>query len=215
VELLFVELHEEVPVSHCVSDLGATIRTERFVPYFLDKFRGKKAYPGKNHMYILFPDRGAFTRYSESAKEVLSLDNDHIIFIEKTRVGEQTSIVQKLFYEQGEGQPLGEKTTFKSTDHILIVDDFTNSGGTLFGAVDLVNNLTTGEETPAVDIYVSHIVATYDQKVVSSIKEKLHAMGPKCRLFCTNSIPMTTDLLKDDPQIEVVDISDFLADIVQ
>merc|ERR1719159_1036629 len=86
-ELLFVELHEEGPVCRSVSDLGATIRMERFVPYFLDKFKAKPAYPGKNNMYILFPDHGAYDRYAEAVKKVLSLDNDHILFIKKTRVG--------------------------------------------------------------------------------------------------------------------------------
>lgn len=210
VELLFVELHEEAPVKQCANDLGATLRMERFVPYFLDKFKGKRAYPGKNNMYVLFPDKGAYDRYEASVRQILSLDNDHIVYIQKTRVGEQITQVEKLFFDQG------EKESFKPTDHILILDDFTNSGGTLFGAVNLVQKMTGGsEDVPDVSIYVSHLVATYDLKVVESLKKKLRSMGPKCRFFCTNSIPMTSDLLKGEPQCEVVDISDFIADMVQ
>merc|ERR1712151_1439354 len=104
VELVFVELHEEVPVSHAVSDLEATIRMERFVPYFLNRVKGKKDYPGKNNMYILFPDHGAYERYAEGVREVLGLDDDHIVFIKKTRVGETISQEQKLFYEHRGGK---------------------------------------------------------------------------------------------------------------
>jgi hypothetical protein len=121
VELVFVELHEEVPVSQSVSDLGATIRMERFVPFFLDKYKGKKTYPGKKSMYILFPDHGAHNRYSQAVKDKLGLDDDHILYIQKTRVGEQITQSQKLFYEQGHSKELGEKTSFIPSDNVLII----------------------------------------------------------------------------------------------
>merc|ERR1719162_1364705 len=108
-ELLFVELHEEKPVHHCVSDLNTVIRMERYVPYFLDKYKSKRDYPGKAHMFVLFPDHGAYDRYSRSVIDVLKLDFDHILFINKTRVGESTEIEQKLFFEQMDGSKPGEK----------------------------------------------------------------------------------------------------------
>jgi len=212
-ELLFVELHEEGPVCRSVSDLGATIRMERFVPYFLDKFKAKPAYPGKNNMYILFPDHGAYDRYALSVLERLKLDTDHILYIKKTRVGESIGQEQKLFYDES-GAEKQRTDLFVDKDHILIVDDFTNSGSTLFGAVELVKKCATAGSKVAVSIFVSHLVATYDPKVVESLKEKLHKLGPECRFFTTNSIPLTTDLLKDDPQASVIDISDFIADMV-
>jgi len=211
-ELLFVELHEEGPVAHSVTDLNTQIRMERYVPYFLDKYKAKRSYPGKAHMYILFPDHGAYNRYNKAVVETLKLDPDHILWINKTRVGESTEIEQKLFWDD-KGTP-GQKNEFTPQDSILIVDDFTNSGGTLFGAVELVKGKTKGEGTITVHIFVSHLVATYDDKVVAKLKTQLHSLGPECRLFVTNSIPQTTDLLKDDPQVEVCDLSDFIADFV-
>lgn len=212
-ELLFVELHEEAPVSHSVSDLGATIRMERFVPYFLDKFKGKSTYPGKLHTYVLFPDHGAYDRYGASVVERLKLDSNHILFIKKTRVGESIGQEQKLFFEAPEGEQ--EKTTlFTAKDTVLIIDDFTNSGSTLFGAVNLVRKCSEAGANPSVTIFVSHLVATYDPKTVSSLLEKLHELGPTCRFFTTNTIPSTTNLMKGDPQVEVLDISDFIADLV-
>mmetsp|Transcript_69534 Transcript_69534/g.122972 ORF Transcript_69534/g.122972 Transcript_69534/m.122972 type:complete len:463 (-) Transcript_69534:115-1503(-) len=212
-ELLFVELHEEGPVARSVSDLGATIRMERFVPYFLDKFKAKAGYPGKNNMYILFPDHGAYDRYALSVVERLKLDADHILYIKKTRVGESIGQEQKLFYDEN-GEEKERTELFSTKDSILIVDDFTNSGSTLFGAVELSRKCAAAGSKPTVSIFCSHLVATYDPKVVASLKEKLHALGPECRFYTTNSIPKTTDLLKDDPQANVIDISDFIADMV-
>jgi phosphoribosylpyrophosphate synthetase len=212
-ELLFVELHEEAPIKHAVSDLGATVRMERFVPYFLEKFKAKEASPGKANTFVLFPDRGAHSRYCSSVVQHLELDFDHLLFIQKTRVGDSIDQVQKLFFEQRQGA-LGEKTSFKAEDHVLIIDDFTNSGSTLFGAVNLVHKMVEAEGRPSVSIFVSHLVAAYDPKVVLSLKAKVHDLGPQCRFYTTNTIPITTDLLRGDDQIEILDISDFIADLV-
>jgi len=212
-ELLFVELHEEQPIAHSVSDLGATIRMERFVPYFLDRFKGRPDYPGKAGTYVLCPDKGAYDRYYSAVLDRLKLDEDHILFMKKTRVGEKIGQEQQLFFNIGQDD-LGEKSSFAGSDHILIIDDFTNSGSTLFGAVDLVRKLVEKGGSPAVSIFVSHLVATYDTKVVQKLQEKLHSLGPTCRFFTTNSIPQTTDLLKTDPQIKVFDVADFIADLV-
>jgi len=216
-ELLFVELHEEVPVSHSVSDLGATIRMERFVPYFLEKYKGMPKYPGKTNMFILFPDRGAFDRYSAAVDNVLKLDYDHVLYIKKTRVGEKTEAEPKLFY-QGPSD-LGNKELFDAKDHVLIIDDFTNSGGTLFNAVNLVRAMAkssgdTAIEDMRVTIFVSHLVALYDRDVLNSLLKKLHDLGENVKFLTTNTIPSMTNLVKDDPQVEVLDISEFIADLV-
>jgi len=215
--LLFVELHEEVPVSHSVSDLGATIRMERFVPYFLEKYKGMPKYPGKTNMFILFPDRGAFDRYSAAVDNVLKLDYDHVLYIKKTRVGEKTEAEPKLFY-QGPSD-LGNKELFDAKDHVLIIDDFTNSGGTLFNAVNLVRAMAkssgdTAIEDMRVTIFVSHLVALYDRDVLNSLLKKLHDLGENVKFLTTNTIPSMTNLVKDDPQVEVLDISEFIADLV-
>lgn len=215
-ELLFVELHEEAPIAHSVSDLGATIRMERFVPYFLDKYKSKKWYPGAQRMYVLFPDRGALKRNVDSAREILKLDSDHLLWMEKTRVAESIEQKQTLFYEKAPGQPHGEKQQFEPEDHVLIIDDFTQSGSTLFGACALANKMQKDPTNKLnVSIFVAHLVAQYDPKVVESLKAKLKDLGPTCRFFCMNTITPTTQLLKGEPQIEVIDIADWLSTLVQ
>mmetsp|Transcript_125389 Transcript_125389/g.325688 ORF Transcript_125389/g.325688 Transcript_125389/m.325688 type:complete len:486 (-) Transcript_125389:131-1588(-) len=218
-ELLFVELHEERPISHSVSDLGATIRMERFVPYFLDKFKARKEYAGTAKTFVLFPDHGAYVRYVDSVVNRLKLDADHILYIKKSRVGEKTEIEQNLFYETGEedaegNKKGGQKKAFNAGDDVLIIDDFTNSGGTLFGAVNLAKGMCPDSSGLRVTIFVSHLVAAYDPGVVENLKKKLHALGSQTRFVTTNTIPVTTDLLKNDPQCQVVDVSDFIAELV-
>mmetsp|Transcript_54391 Transcript_54391/g.100480 ORF Transcript_54391/g.100480 Transcript_54391/m.100480 type:complete len:466 (+) Transcript_54391:62-1459(+) len=211
-ELLFIELHEEAPIKHAASDLGATIRMERFVPFFLERFKSDSTYPGAESVYVLFPDRGAYARYQDAIVKVLGLASDHILYIEKTRVGDAIEQVQTLFYEKL-GCERGTKSSFAASDHVLIIDDFTNSGSTLFGAVSLCTQLAGGA-TLGVSIFVSHLVALYDAEVVKKLADKLHSLGPKCRFITTNSVPMTTSLLKSDPQVEILSIADFLAHLL-
>lgn len=217
-ELLFIELHEEVPISHSVSDLGATIRMERFVPYFLEKFKAASSYPGKADTFVLFPDHGAFNRYHVAVADKLKLDPDHILYINKTRVADSIQQEQKFCFEAGVDEDgkkkVGEKKAFVARNHVLIVDDFTNSGSTLFGAAKLVGELVEGQGTPSVSIFVSHLVATYSEQAVHEFLKKLHALGSEVRFFTTNTIPLTTNLIKSDPQVKVYDISDYVADLV-
>ncbi|CAE7571417.1 unnamed protein product [Symbiodinium microadriaticum] len=97
-------------------------------------------FPGIDQLFVLFPDHGAFSRYKGSVEDRLGLAADHILYINKTRVGDQIKQEQKLNYELSEGGT-GEKTFFDKGSHVLVIDDFTNSGSTLFGAVTLVRSL--------------------------------------------------------------------------
>jgi len=212
-QLIFVELHEELPVVSAVRDLAVTVRTERFVPYFLDYFKSKPEYPGKDRMYLVFPDRGAYDRYSKSVVQSLQLDMNHILYIPKTRVGDEIKQEKRLVYLDDVLEH--EKSGFSDKDAVLIIDDFTNSGSTLLGATSLVQTKSLANSMPGLSIFVSHLVASYDTKVVETLKEKLHELPFDCHFYTTNSIPQTTDVLKGHPRTSVLDISDFLAKIVR
>lgn len=226
-ELVFVELHEEEPVRHSVSDLNTQIRTARFVPFFLTKYREremKNKYPDdKENMYVLFPDYGAHKRYVESVEQKLGLTPDHILFIEKSRVGESTEQAPHLYYVTGKDEngkvTKGEKTGFTTQDQILIIDDFTNSGGTLFGAVKIVHKMAPAGEgnEPIVHIFVAHLVAAYDTEALNSMRGKVRDLGAKCKFYCTNSIPLTTKKVLEwnDDQFMVCDLSEFICELVK
>lgn len=211
-ELIFVELHEELPVISAVRDLPVIVRTERFVPYFLDYFKDKPEYPGKDRMYIVFPDRGAYDRYSAAVRQNLELDMNHILYIPKTRVGDEIKQEKRFVYLEKESEH--EKSGFSDKDSVLVIDDFTNSGSTLLGATGLVQTKSLASNTPQLSIFVSHLVAAYDAKVVEKLKHNLHELPFKCDFYTTNTIPQMTELLKDEFNIYVLDISDFLANIL-
>jgi len=223
--LFFVELHEEEPVRSAVPS-KVNIRTERFVPFFLDVFKERKNFPGIDQLFVLFPDHGAFSRYKGSVEDRLGLAADHILYINKTRVGDQIKQEQKLNYELSEGGT-GEKTFFDKGSHVLVIDDFTNSGSTLFGAVTLVRSLLRSSgglmglsekeqiEGLPVSIFVSHLVAAYTPETVTKIRKKLAALGPTCKLYTTDSIPLTTKILEDDRQAEVLPLADFFLEYLR
>merc|ERR1740138_878953 len=130
--LFFVELHEEDPVRIAATDLGVEVRMERFVGYFLTKFKESSTFVGSALTYVLFPDFGAYGRYMGYVVEKLGLDLDHILWINKKRVGGTITQENGLHFKDKHGVT-GEKASFASQEYVLVIDDFTNSGSTLFG----------------------------------------------------------------------------------
>jgi len=137
--LLFLDLHEPEPVARAVSDLGVEVRFERVLPYFLSKFVESERFSDPSTTFVLFPDKGAYMRNKEFVTQKTGLQNDHILWINKKRVGDKVVQDPELFFEASAGSQ-GEKTSFSPKDHVLVIDDFTNSGGTLFGAVSLAQS---------------------------------------------------------------------------
>ena len=90
--------------------------------------------------------------------EMLPLDQ--ILYLEKKRVGakiEQSTVLQ---YKDERGAARdAEQLAIGS--HVLIADDFTNSGSTLFGGAKVVRNSTEVGKggTLTVEAYVTHFVA--------------------------------------------------------
>ena len=85
---------------------------------------------------------------------------DQILYLEKKRVGakiEQSTVLQ---YKDERGAARdAEQLAIGS--HVLIADDFTNSGSTLFGGAKIVRNSTEVGKggTLTVEAYVTHFVA--------------------------------------------------------
>jgi len=213
--LLFLELHEEKPVSVAVTDLQVTILLSRLIPYFMRKFKASEFYAGPGSTYILFPDSGQYRRSSDLIAQVAPLAGDHVLYIEKKRAAESISQAPKLFFRPNSGEEAARDAKFTADDHILILDDFTNTGSTLFGAVDLLEKqyIDNGSR-PTIHIFVAHFPASYEAAMVEKLRKKVHAI-PSCRFITTNTIPFAANLLKDDPRFEVLDVSEFIAELVQ
>ena len=90
--------------------------------------------------------------------EMLPLDQ--ILYLEKKRVGAEIEQSTVLQYKDERGDAQDAKP-LAIDSHVIIADDFTNSGSTLFGGAKVVRNSTENGKggTLTVEAYVTHFVA--------------------------------------------------------
>ena len=98
-----------------------------------------------------------------------------VLWISKTRVG--ASITQKndLFYINSKGEECKLQGKLPDNSTVLIADDFTNSGSTIFGGAEIVRSHAGPGTT--VNAFVSHFVAKYDEPTVKKFVEKLYQVA--------------------------------------
>lgn len=209
-ELVFVDLHEPAPVLHSVSDLQVKITMANFVLHFLGLYKAKPGYPGKDKMYVLFPDKGAQKRSQEDVQKTLGLEHNHILHISKSRDGVNIKQKDALFYVNAYGEVVELHKEFSADETVLMVDDFTNSGKSFIGAWEILKR----RGSPTLHVFVSHLVANYDHSQAQYLLGVIRAIGPKCKLFVTDSIPVITSVLKGDPQLEVCELAEFIAELI-
>ena len=124
---------------------------------------------------IVFPDVGAYRRFNEMVKVCLSgLSEEQVLFIEKSRVGTAVTQSEVLNYFDKAGNKV-QKQALPDGAQVLVPDDFTNSGSTLFGAGTIIRKHSGG--TMSVAAFVTHFVAKYDKKVVDAFVQKLYSEG--------------------------------------
>lgn len=216
-KLFFIELHEDEPVERVAADLGVEVGMERFVPYFLGKFKVSPSFSetGTEKTFVLFPDHGAYDRYLACVIDVLNLSQDHVLWINKHRTGGSIEQEKKINFQDSSGEQ-GEKSSFTAEDHVVIIDDFTNSGSTLFGAVGLVRSLAGGDGSNLqTTIFVTHTVASYDEAACKGLLTKLEELGPTCKYCTTDTLPKSAQILEGNPQVQIFPISAFLAELVR
>ena len=79
---------------------------------------------------------------------------------------------------------------------MLIADDFTNSGSTLFGSAKIVREWSA--EGVRVEAYVTHLVAKYDPGTVKKLVSSLYEEGSLDYFHCSDSIPRVVGWLEDE-----------------
>lgn len=148
------------------------------VPLLLQRLRE----PGCQIDAIAFPDDGASKRFAPLFPPGLY----HEVVCAKKRDGEQRRVVIT------EGDVKGR--------HCCIVDDLTRSGGTLYEAALVLQK----GGAASVSCFVTHGVFPFQ-----TWKEFARG-GPKAgvfeRIWLTNSVPATTDVLPTDDVFEVLDL---------
>lgn len=214
--LLFLELHEEAPVQRAAGDLGVQLRFERLVPNLLSWFRDH--HPGGLKMqstFLLLPDRGAYLRYANVAMEKLGIAIDHVLWTTKRRKGAEVQQGQQILFQPHPDVAEEEVVRLGPDDHVIVVDDFTHSGSTLFGAVKLVRSLPGAGDSLRTSIIVPHTVACYDDSVLQAFMGKLEELGPQCRYITTDTLPKAARALRGHRQVDVVAVAEFLAEMLR
>lgn len=211
--LFFIELHEEDPVRLCAEDSHVEVRMEHFVGHFLSEFRKTSHFVGAERTYVLFPDFGGYGRYFEYVITHLGLNIENILWINKKRKADEITQEAMLHFKGRDGETC-DRSEFKPDDFVVVIDDFTNSGSTLFGAVNIVRSMVPGGNLAA-QIFVSHTVASYDEAALQALLRKLEDCGPSVRFATTDTLPKNAEFLKTHPQVDVYSIVDFLANLLR
>ena len=82
---------------------------------------------------------------------------------------------------------------------VLLADDFTNSGSTLFGGAEIIRKHQQQAGTIQVLGYVTHYVAKYQRQMASKFVDKLYSAGTALDEFhCSDSIPNVVAWLIED-----------------
>ena len=167
--------------------------------------------------FVVFPDGGAHRRFYTMVHTCLAgIPFDHILWIDKTRVGAAVSQAEGFNYIDAAGREKRLVGKFPEGSFVLLADDFTNSGSTLFGGAEIIRrNAASKIEVHA---YVTHFVAKYDRSTVTKFVAKLYeedrpvdvsgsleGIAPKMldEFHCTDSIPDVTMWLREDVQAQV------------
>jgi len=233
-QVLLVDLHE-------VDDLESTLNasgqwSNRRRPYDLVHGLGTYFASGLDHFlarvllptltdvtqsFVIFPDAGAHRRfYTMVHQQLVGIPLENILFISKSRVGAQISQEERFSFVNETGEVVDRPQLLPAGSRIVIVDDFTNSGSTLFGGARIVRKRSSGKVH--VSAYVSHYVAKYDRQAVTKFVDALFgengATADLDQFYCTDSIPGVVDWLKEEcakrggePRLQVVPLAPLIA----
>jgi phosphoribosylpyrophosphate synthetase len=155
--------------------------------------------------FVVFPDGGAYQRFHTMVEARLKgIAPDHVLYIEKNRVGTVVKQGGALLYHTPDGGT-ATRESLPTGSTILIPDDFTNSGSTLFGGASIVRKHVQG--TCKVGAFVTHFVAKYERAVVDKFVATLYSEGGAAsdlnEFFTTDSIVMTTTWLAEEAKKRV------------
>mmetsp|Transcript_50047 Transcript_50047/g.108450 ORF Transcript_50047/g.108450 Transcript_50047/m.108450 type:complete len:501 (+) Transcript_50047:197-1699(+) len=139
--------------------------------------------------FVVFPDHGAHRRFATMVQDCLpGIGAANVLWISKSRVGANITQEDGFQYSDARGTPHKMASSFPHGSRVLIADDFTNSGSTLFGGADIIRRHAQGEVH--VSAYVTHFVAKYDTKTVEAFVNKLYSESERSLddFHCTDSV---------------------------
>jgi len=230
-QLLLVDLHEVDDLERTLNASGRWNNRRRVYDsvhgrgtYFasaLDYFLAEVFLPSLDDIscsFVIFPDYGAHRRfYSMVHEQVVGISLTNILFISKSRVGTEITQEERLSFVSETGGVVDRAQNLPAGSRVLIVDDFTNSGSTLFGGANIVRKRCQGQVH--VSAFVSHYVAKYDRQAVSKFVSNLYDGHALDRFYCTDSISKVVDWLleecgkrQDEPlRVQVIPLAPLIA----
>ena len=184
-------------------------------PYFDSSLRVFLEEKLGEYCLCVFPDEGAFRRFSPMVKNI----NEEAIvaYLPKTRNGgdvQSSTFLRTSVVEQQEGNNYEHENVSELIRKIthakkkaIIIDDFTNSGSTLFKAAD---TLSAEFEDVDFDAYVTHFVAQYNEEKIKGFITRFKISSLKS-FHMTDSVAFSTNILRSLPcekPIEIRSIAD-------
>ena len=217
-QLLMLDIHEYDDLEHTLNSTGRWANQR--VPYdyvhgvgtyfaspfdrFLSTVLLAKFAENLAGSYVVFPDGGAHRRFYTMVHTCIpGIPYANILWIDKSRVGADVTQADGFSYIDADGTQHAMMSGFPKGAFVLLADDFTNSGSTLFGGAEIIRRHAKGKVT--VHGYVTHYVAKYDRETVTKFVAKLYggANAPLDEFHCTDSIPNVIAWLKEDVKIRV------------
>lgn len=168
---------------------------DHFLSHVLLPSLGKNVAAG----LVVFPDFGAHRRFQRMVKRACGMQDHQILWIPKSRVGTEITQVDGLMYLDATGAEVRRTDSIPASCHVLLADDFTNSGTTLFGGAAIIR--VHAEPGVYVAAYVTHFVGKYSRETVSSFVKALYEGGetPSLDAFhCTDSVAQTIGWLREE-----------------
>jgi len=210
-QALFVDIHEYAELERWLVATGSwsnprqrydfaagsgTFFASAFRDFLSREFAPKLDAPGS--AFVVFPDHGAHRRFCTMVvTQVGGISRERVLFLSKKRTGTEITQSSMLSFVDEAGEVRSRDEPLPEGATVLIADDFTNSGSTLFGGADIIRK--SGGRDLTVSAYVSHFVAMYSRSTVAKFVERLYDESALLdRFHCTDSIPRVVAWLNDE-----------------
>mmetsp|Transcript_27495 Transcript_27495/g.83656 ORF Transcript_27495/g.83656 Transcript_27495/m.83656 type:complete len:449 (+) Transcript_27495:107-1453(+) len=167
--------------------------------YFLQYILQAKFTGDKSGCFVVFPDAGAHRRFHRMVMRACQIGQTQILWIPKSRIGADIKQTNGLMYLDEAGAERLRADPIPGSSYVLLADDFTNSGSTLFGGAKVIRK--HAEPSVHVAAYVSHFVGKYDRPTVSKFVSSLYDNTGERSLdefYCTDSVAQTIAWLRED-----------------
>mmetsp|Transcript_38336 Transcript_38336/g.124701 ORF Transcript_38336/g.124701 Transcript_38336/m.124701 type:complete len:533 (+) Transcript_38336:58-1656(+) len=215
-QLLLLDIHEYEDLEATLNSTGRWANRRREYDYvrglgtyfaspfdrFLSTVLQPRVQEDPRRAFIVFPDHGAHRRFYQMVHRCIpGIQYENILWIDKTRVGADIVQAKSFSFVDAAGAEHPKTSNFPPGTFVLLADDFTNSGSTLFGGAEVIR--THADGAIKVCAYVSHYVAKYDRATVSKFVDKLYAGGALDEFHCSDSIPNVVAWLKEDAKLKM------------